>query len=254
MACAFHPDVQEVTLCHQCQKPLCPDCFVVLEGRNLCGLCKNTAVRQLERGQLLFSAGRGPSPWERERSFATLVETTKAVLLTPAEFFRGLSHDGSGHITFLLAWPASVIGNMVTQVGMALFAGGGKEILAALGMAALMTGLTALLIPVQLLIAAYVFGGITHLGLRLFGGANARFEATVRTVAYCQAAMIFSFVPFLGQAVGGIWGLVAQVIGLREMHETTTGRVLAAIFLPLTVCCGLISLIFIIPLALSGRH
>jgi hypothetical protein len=33
--------------------------------------------------------------------------------------------------------------------------------------------------------------------------------------------------------VGGIWVVVLWVIGLREAHETTTGKALAAVLVPL---------------------
>jgi hypothetical protein len=54
-------------------------------------------------------------------------------------------------------------------------------------------------------------------------------------------------VPFCGGLISGIWGLVAECIGLARAHETDTGRAVLAVFLPLIVCCGggiLLAIIF----------
>ena len=44
--------------------------------------------------------------------------------------------------------------------------------------------------------------------------------------------------PVCGGIISGIWCLVVECIGLARAHQTTAGRALLAILLPIIVCCG----------------
>lgn len=240
MACSFHPAVAEVTQCGRCRRNVCANCFVVFEGRNLCASCKAGVVRSLERGQFASSGDRGPSPWEQGASFGSLVATAKRVFGEPASFFRGLSHQGNGHFSFLIAmaWLPVIVGQAGWALIQSAFLGQEDPSVAALGF---LGGLAcaAVMIPFQLLIGSYVGGAIVHGFLRLFGGARAPLEASVRVLAYSQATQVLAFVPLLGGLVAALWTLYIEVVGLREMHETSTGKVLAAVFVPAAVVIGL---------------
>lgn len=101
--------------------------------------------------------------------------------------------------------------------------------------------------PVILLIAVFMFGGIVHLFLLMFGAAKHGFNTTIRVFCFAVGPTLFEVVPFLGGAVGSIWSLVITVIGLREAHESTTGRALAAVLVP-----AFLALILIIMALLIG--
>ena len=45
-------------------------------------------------------------------------------------------------------------------------------------------------------------------------------------------------IPVCGGIVAAVWALVVNCIGLARAHETTTGKAVFAILLPLIVCCG----------------
>jgi hypothetical protein len=254
MACVNHPDVPEVTRCDQCRRRVCQDCFVTIEGRALCADCKDQVVRRVERGETLTNQGRGPSPWERQRSFASLVETVKLVLFSPALFFRGLSREGHGHLTFALAagWPAIAIG-MIIQFApsfvMALISGANRSEmpLPAAAMILLVGAAFLLLAPLQILLGIFIGGLIVHVCLMVCGAANAPLATTIRSVAFAQGANVFAAVPFCGFMIAGVWVLVAEIIGLREMHESTYARVITAVLLPSVLCClavmGVLSLV-----------
>jgi hypothetical protein len=245
MACVNHPDVPDVARCAQCRKRVCQDCYVMLEGRPLCGTCKDLVVRLVERGESVTSGERGPTPWEREKSFGTLLETVKAACLRPTEFFRSLSWQGDGHYTYLLAvgWLPTVVGTGVVYgvQGLAGLASGTREgAVTGVGFALGMILCLVIMVPLQLFMGLFVGGLIAHLCLRLVGGANAPLEATLRTLAYAQSAAVLNFVPFCGGVVSAGWGLVLQIIGLKEVHETTYGKVILAIFLPMIVCLTIV--------------
>jgi hypothetical protein len=64
-------------------------------------------------------------------------------------------------------------------------------------------------------------------------------------------------VPVCGGAIAGIWCLVVECIGLAKAHETTTGKAVLAVFLPVIVCCGggfLLAVMFGTLGALTGHH
>ena len=48
-------------------------------------------------------------------------------------------------------------------------------------------------------------------------------------------ASAFNVFPICGAALGAVWQVVAQVIGLRELHRTSTARAFWAWFLPFVV-------------------
>jgi len=61
---------------------------------------------------------------------------------------------------------------------------------------------------------------------------------------------VLQVVPVLGSIAGYVWGIVLDVIGLRETHGITTGKSLLAVFLPMLLCCGF--LVIIVSLIAGG--
>lgn len=260
MACANHPDVPEATLCDECGRPVCEDCYVVVAGRALCGACKQQAVRRLERGEPLSSHQRGPSPWERERSFKSFKETLKLVLFKPQEFYAGLEQQraGSSYLGYavLVAWPSTFIGQLIwlglqAALMLSVSGGQGEGVGAALMTFGFMAGLYFVLTPIGILMQVFFGALIAHLCLKLVGGASQPLEATMRTMAYAQSAQIFNFVPLLGALVAWGWAMVLQIVGIKEMHETDYARAVAAVFMPLVACCLLMVpfVVFMVALA-----
>jgi hypothetical protein len=93
--------------------------------------------------------------------------------------------------------------------------------------------------PLLLIVGIFIGSGILHLCLMILGGANRPFETTLRVVCFsCGAAYLFSLVPVCGGVIAMVYNIVLQCIGLSRAHETTTGKALMAIFLPMIVCCG----------------
>ena len=111
----------------------------------------------------------------------------------------------------------------------------------------------AICLPVFAAIGMFLWAGVVHLCLMLLGGAKQGYEATFRALAYSYGATsLFQVVPFCGGFISIIWSLVAQIIGLKELHETGGGRAAAAVFLPLVLCCCLCIGFFMIVFALGG--
>ena len=96
-----------------------------------------------------------------------------------------------------------------------------------------------LLSPLVVLIALFIIAGVTHACLAILGGAKHGFKTTARVMCFASSAQLFNVIPFVGSIIGGVWGLVVTVIGLREAHETTTGKALGALLLPLLLIVAL---------------
>ena len=89
-----------------------------------------------------------------------------------------------------------------------------------------------LMSPLWLLLGLFVAAGVIHLFLMMFGAAKHGYGATARVFCFAAGPVLFEVVPYVGSMVAGVWGIVITIIGLREAHETTTGRAVAAILIP----------------------
>jgi hypothetical protein len=84
-------------------------------------------------------------------------------------------------------------------------------------------------------IGVFVVAGIAHLLVRLVVGANnAGFGATFRVAAYTSVTSLVSWIPFVGGLLA-LYGIYLSVVGIREMHNTTTGKALVVVVLPAIV-------------------
>lgn len=222
----------------------CGNEYNAVEREGRCPFCGQVSGT-FDGGSATMNA-RTDTAWERRSSwldFPALFEMIRGVLLDPVNTFRRMKLAGDMGSPLLFALILSTIGMLgalfwnVAMQGMGMFAGQHR-----INQFAFSTGLMLVLTifsPVFVLLGTFISSGILHVCLLITGGAKNGFEATFRVVAYASGATApFHLVPFCGGLIGGIWAIVAQVIGVREMHETTTGRALAAVLLPIIFCCG----------------
>ena len=96
-----------------------------------------------------------------------------------------------------------------------------------------------ILCPIFVALSVFIGSAIIHVCLMLVGGAKKSFETTFRVVCFASGStQPLLIIPFCGGLISGIWGIVAECIGLARAHETDVGRAVLAILLPLIVCCG----------------
>ena len=69
-------------------------------------------------------------------------------------------------------------------------------------------------------------------------------------VSYSQATQIWAVIPFIGGFIGSLWILIVQIVGLREIHETSYLRVILALLIPVALI--LLVLAIVIPLLVFG--
>jgi len=185
-------------------------------------------------------------PWERRQAlgfFPAFFETLKLVLLNPTAAFASMRKEGGLTDPLLYAMIGGSLGAIVGAVWQLLFSsiGGMGErnpVFAMMG-----SGMSAViwvvLAPLFVVIGLFVCAGIFHLCLMLVGGANRPFETTFRVVSYSIGSTNpLCIIPICGGAVAFIWNIVLECIGLAKAHDTTTGKAVITVLLPVIVCCG----------------
>ncbi|MCH9650764.1 MAG: YIP1 family protein [Deltaproteobacteria bacterium] len=191
-----------------------------------------------------------PIPWEdRQRlGFApALLGTVKLFVSDPKDGFRRIQEQGdlASPILFavLLGWAAVIIGQIWSfLIGSSfLFLPGlDGEAFTLLAGRGLMTFGILLLAPLFVVIGLFIGSGIFHLFLLLVGGterSQAGFEGTLRVVAYSSVTQLAQILPIFGALFGTIWALVLFTIGLSILHRTSQGKALAAVLIPILLCC-----------------
>jgi hypothetical protein len=198
-------------------------------------------------------------PWEHRRElgfFKAFFETVSVLLMKPTEAFVLMKREGGLTDPLLFAiigGSAGTLASMIFQIGLQslMGIGGGDNVTKFFGTGILI--LFLVLAPLFLALGMFVGSGILHLCLMLLGGANRPFETTFRVFCYaCGAAYLFSIIPFCGGYITPIYNIVLQCIGIARAHETTTGKAVMAVLLPLVLCCGVCVLIVVLIIGTAG--
>lgn len=200
----------------------------------------------------------GP-PWEDKSrpDFERWKETVKGVLTNPSDFFSTMRVGGGivdplifGVIGgtlgsgFLIVWNL-LLGEIEVPKELGALPPGVDTLL--VGGMSMFCGLA--LAPFFIIISFFIAAGIIHLMLMLLGAAKQPFEATFRVIAYTQGAILLVYIiPACGALIAGIWVLIAQIIGISKVQETSIGIAAAAVLLPFLVCCGCV----LIPAIFAG--
>lgn len=194
-------------------------------------------------------SGDGTEPaWEeRERIgfFPAIAQTISAVLMRPSPTFAAMKQSGglaNPLLYFVLLSSTMFAVSALYQMGATsmnpeVFAKGLPHASKTAFSVALIGSI--LISPALYVVSAFLSSGITHLCLRMLGGATRPFETTFRVICYAQAsAMIFNLLPLCGGLIGVIWGAYCIIIGLKETHRTSGLKATLAITLPGLLCCG----------------
>jgi hypothetical protein len=198
-------------------------------------------------------------PWEHRQQlgfFKAFVDTVSLLVTKPTEAFTMMKREGglADPLLFgLIGGTAGTIASILFQVGLQSLIGAQNSLLDIFGIGVVLA--FVVLSPVLVACGLFIASGLLHVCLMMLGGANRSFETTFRVVGFSSGAtQLFSIIPFCGGYVAAIYNIVLECIGLRQAHETTTGKALLAIFLPMIVCCGLMALIFGAVVAGSGSE
>jgi len=247
--------------CGSCGAFVEPYQVAKIGDHSVCNLCKDEVMQRIQAGGSLPTASDGERngpPWENRENLTLIqasLETIKGVLFQPSAFFESMNRSGGlvkplifyvvfGSIGTILAVLYQVVFQLVTT---AAGLEQEPEFTAAFGIGYTVVMLIYIvLIPIFVAIGIFIYAGITHLALMICGGANHSFETTFRVLAYASGSTaLWQIVPFCGGMVAWVWGLVAGIFGLWKAHETSVGRAVLAILLPMIVCFAMAILLVI---------
>jgi hypothetical protein len=183
------------------------------------------------------AAGSG-AEFNLQDPVGSFIRTARGVLLNPVNFFRGITRRGDflnpAIFALICALISALLSGILSLVFSPFFAAPGDTGEALVG------GLvgfivTLILSPIYTAIALLIGAGVYHLLVLLLARpTNAGFEATFRVVCYVAAIQLVSWIPIVN-IVAGIYGIVLSIFGIREVHNTTTGRAAAIVLIPVAV-------------------
>lgn len=76
----------------------------------------------------------------------------------------------------------------------------------------------------------FISGSWAHLFVRTFGGRKG-YGNTIKAFAYGETPLLlFGWIPLVGMLFW-IWALVLDIIGIKQLHEISTGRAVGAVLL-----------------------
>ena len=185
---------------------------------------------------------RRAPPWENRSELGLwqgIYQTFKGVLFSPDKLFSTMTHKGGimEPLAFgLLLWS---IGSMFGFFWQFLIMFGGLISLDHDLIGQFAWSLIFLIIivisPLFVTITIFLTSSILHLLLLVVRGEKNGFEATFRVISYSQATQVLGLIPFIGGLIGSFWLLIIQIIGIREIHNTSYLRVILAFFIPLAL-------------------
>jgi hypothetical protein len=227
-----------------------PEEIVYLDGKPYSAAAKAGVLQGvMQTGSLPTSeVGRNGPAWENRAElgfFPSIMQTVKAVLLEPASSFAYMKREGGlgnplGYYV-LLSWLGFLVAALYNVVFQGIFnplAHNSQAPISPFAMSATVMGVMVVVLPIFSVIGAFIMAGVFHLSLMLFQGARQPFEATFRTFCYAFGSVApLQLIPGCGSTIGFIWGVVAMCIGIAKVHEINTGRGVAAVLVPLAVCC-----------------
>lgn len=215
--------------------PICGHCgFEPDPGTVACPLCGS----RLAPGDPVRGARPGLPPWEdpTRSSLGGLIDTWRASLFEPAAFFRGVGTETAFSRPLLYFLAVTVIGASFTlwwqavgvpPTGLEAYARGPTT-----GTGTAPALLAFFLSPFAALIGLTVWTLLLHLFVLVLVPEPRPVGATARLLCYAAGPTVFAAVPLAGPLVALGWITVMDVVGVREVHGTSTGRAAAAVLLP----------------------
>ena len=186
---------------------------------------------------------RAPSGGEYDLSnpINSFIDVVRRIVLQPVRFFAGVPRSGSLLNPLVFALVCVVISAILSAI--LVFAGvqqnPGFNPNPQNAIPSVFTPGSALLgiifAPIGGAIGLFIVAAIQQLLVRLIvGESNSGFGATFRVASYTQVTSLVNWIPIVGPVVA-LYGLYLSVIGLREVHATTTGKAALVVLIPFAV-------------------
>jgi hypothetical protein len=170
----------------------------------------------------------------------SFISTVQRVVTQPADFFRGILRQGdylNPLIFAIICYEVfTILAGLFSLAGISGQQGFGGFII------------SLILAPIGAAIGLFIGAGIIHLLVMVIvGSRNSGYEATFRVAAYSTVVNLVSWIPFIVW-IASLYGIYLAIVGIREVHNTTTGKAALVVLIPAAV----ILLLVLILVALIG--
>jgi hypothetical protein len=167
----------------------------------------------------------------------SFINAVRGVVTAPVGFFRGIRRQGdfvNPLIFAIICYEVSaILGGLLSLVGVSM---GDTQ-----GFGSFLIGI--ILAPIGAAIGLFIGAGILHLLVMLIvGSRNSGFEGTFRVGAYSAVTTLVSWIPIIGW-IASLYGIYLAIVGIREVHNTTTGRAALVVLIPAVVVFLLVLLL-----------
>jgi hypothetical protein len=148
--------------------------------------------------------------------------------------------------------------NLLAQLALVLMAGDAAKFGAAL-FALLVSGVVFLIVGLPLVVmgtimSSFVTAGILHLCLLLVGGARQPFETTYRVLCYAMgSSALCNVIPLFGFLVAAVFQIIALIFGCWNAHETTLGKAVTAVLIPIAISCALMVVVILLVMSFVAK-
>jgi hypothetical protein len=159
----------------------------------------------------------------------SFINAVRGVVTAPVGFFRGIRREGdfvNPLIFAIICYEISaILGGLLGLVGVGM---GGTQ-----GFGSFLIGI--ILAPIGAAIGLFIGAGILHLLVMLIvGSRNSGYEGTFRVGAYSSVTSLVSWIPIIG-LIASLYGIYLAIVGIREVHTTTTGKAALVVLIPAIV-------------------
>ena len=119
----------------------------------------------------------------------------------------------------MLGFAGSLFGSMMGSGNLGMMIGAGA------GIGAAITFFVVFMI--MAVAGAFIGGAILHIFVYIAGGRKGMTQTIKAGMYGSTASLLFGWLPFIN-IIAAIWSLVTEIIGIRQLHEITTGRAILA--------------------------
>lgn len=248
--------------CKNCQQTIpenvqgkfCPYCGAALSEPSAIDFQPDASTAPADSSPAFsFAPANDPAPeyyvhWEDRARLGFLrafSQTWSEVTFRPTEFFQKASPLGHFGSALLFAFLMGMVSSLISLFWQYQFWGSFSEMeqfkeLFGFDLGRDFLKLAALFSPFVIIISIFFASFIFHVSLLLTGSGRSGWEATFRAICYSYGPRLFDCIPWCGGLIAGVWQFVVMLIGWREMHNSSTARVVLAAFLPFLFCCALV--------------
>jgi hypothetical protein len=175
------------------------------------------------------SGGASGGEFDYSDPVQSFINAVRGVVTAPVGFFRGIRRQGdfvNPLIFAIICYEVSaILGGLLGLVGVGM---GDAQ-----GFGSFLIGI--ILAPIGAAIGLFIGAGILHLLVMLIvGSRNAGFEGTFRVGAYSAVTTLVSWIPIIG-LIASLYGIYLAIVGIREVHNTTTGKAALVVLIPAIV-------------------